>query len=266
MVSDHAGPVTSGDIALTESLQEAISQTILDCLSVAEQAFPDLGTGAGARTEAEAIREVSEGAERWGRLTLHRLSIGIGNLVWNSGRDYFRAVAHDVLRRAPLPIWSTTSLVRSALEAEANFAYLYKRESNVSKRIGRTAAILLNDEPYVGKVAKQAGGGAVAEVGATVAGLRRICEHAGVEVIKNPKTKKQDVHVDGARVGYELIFANVIREFWPEEAGHPYDLLSGAAHSRPWMLSTGDMSGPTAINVLIVSGLVMSTWLELAGS
>ncbi|MFC5663563.1 hypothetical protein ACFP3U_11290 [Kitasatospora misakiensis] len=258
---------TSSNVDLTPALREAIAGTILDCLVIAEAAFPDLASGQGAQADKAAIRENSmEGMELAGRLTLHRIALGVGKITWSSGRDYLRAAAHDLTRHDPDAAWSTTSLVRSALEAEAGFGYLFKAESNVQKRLGRTASMLLTDARYVSQQARALGEPTISKIDSSAHGLDRICSHAGVRVLEDGERSKQQIEVGGARVSHELVIANVISGFWPKEAVHPYTLLSGAAHSRPWMLASGVSRGPTAINVLIVSGLVLSTWLDLAGT
>jgi len=258
---------TSAGIVLTPALKQAVAGTILDCLKIAEDAFPDLAVGAGALADEAAIRKAAEkGTQLFGRLALHRITLGIGELTWNSGRDYLRAAAHDLTRSDPDAVWSTTALVRSALEAEAGFGYLFKAEKNIHKRLGRTASMLLTDAHYVGQQANALGEPTISEISRLRSGLDRICDHAGVRVVEDSAKGKGEIEVAGAKVGHELVLANVITAFWPKDAGHPYTRLSGAAHSRPWMLASGISSGPTTIDVLIVSGLILSTWLGLAGA
>ncbi|MEV6209818.1 hypothetical protein [Kitasatospora sp. NPDC051914] len=257
---------TSADIALTPMLKHAAAETVLDCLKIAEDAFPDLATGAGALADATAIRKAAtKNTELSGRLALHRIALGMGELTWNSGRDYLRAAAHDLTRHDPDPVWSTTSLVRSALEAEAGFAYLFQTEKDVRKRLGRTASVLLTDAHYAGQLAKTLGEPAIGSNGRYQRGLDRICDHAGAQVVEDPEKKERKIELAGAKVS-EMVIANVITGFWPKDAGHPYTRLSGASHSRPWVLASGIAGGPTVVDVLIVSGLVLSTWLRLAGN
>jgi hypothetical protein len=264
-MSSSQTQATSANIVLTAALQQAASQTILECLNIAESAFPGLADGTGSAHDIEVIRQEATGVRRYGRLALHRLALGMGSLTWNSGRDYLRAVAHDLIRSNPPSAWSTTSLVRGALEAEAGFAYLFRPEPKRNKRLARTAAMLLTDAQYVSQQAKSLGETTVVETRRTRRGLERICSHAGAQVITDEKNSERRVALDGVSVGYEMNIAETIRTFWPPNAGHPYTLLSGASHSRPWILSASHLTGPTVINVLITSGLVMSTWLELAG-
>ncbi|MCX5140096.1 MULTISPECIES: hypothetical protein [unclassified Streptomyces] len=253
--------VTSAGLVLTPELQREISKALIDCIAIAEQAFPCLESSAGAATDRQSIRAGSQGQELWGRLALLRLGTWCGGQAWASVLDYLRAAAHDVRRTDPVPSWSTTALIRSALEAEATFAYLFKREPAL-KRAARAAAVLLGDVPYVEKVAKQAGE-VQAEAERAIRGLRRIVEHAGIQSTID-KNNKAELRIGTMKVSAELGFANMVSGFWPKEIGSPYDILSGASHSRPWVLSAGGQNGPAALNSLVTGSQILQTWLTLA--
>ncbi|MGC5400574.1 hypothetical protein ACPXCP_33115 [Streptomyces sp. DT20] len=254
--------VTSAGLMLTPELQQEISRALLDCIGIAEQAFPCLVSSAGAAADQEAIRKTANGRKLWARLALLRLGIWCGGLAWASALDYLRAAAHDVLRTGPVPFWSTTALIRSALEAEATFVYLFKKEAPL-KHVARTAAVLLNDTPYVEKAAKQAGD-ARQEAEQLVSGLERVIERAEIQLATG-KNGKAEVWIDGMKVTADLSFANMISSFWPTELGSPYDILSGASHSRPWVLSAAQETGPAALNSLVTGSQILQTWLSVVG-
>lgn len=262
---EHYERPTSAHVPATPELMAGCSQAVAFATETASGVFAaELGPGIAA-DEAD-IKATSRGLERARRLTVHRIGVGGARLALKNGLDHLAAVAAD-LRREPFPVWSSTTLVRAALEAEATFSYLLVPRSAVHLRLARTAGLELTDAEHRIKLAKDLGPEFEAGARKRREKLVKLYRQAGIEMVTGRKSSAiAGMRVEGEQAPTDISFTDEVRKFWPAELPVPYRVLSGAAHSRNWVLGSWDefaATGATALHVMQVSGQIVETWLAL---
>lgn len=255
---------TSAHVPATPELMAACSEAVAFFTETAMGVFAtgfSLGTGA----DEAVIRATSKGLERARRLTVHRIGTGAAQLAWKNGLDHLAAVAAD-LQRDPFPVWSSTTLVRAALEAEATFIYLLVPKSEVYLRLARIAGLELTDAEHRIKLAKDLGPEFETAAQKRREKLLKIYRQAGIETVPGRKPSIiAGMRVERAQAPMDISFTDEVRKFWPTELPGPYRMLSGAAHSRNWVLGSWDefkATGATALHVMQTAGQIVETWLE----
>ncbi|HEV2345155.1 MAG TPA: hypothetical protein VGS97_13745 [Actinocrinis sp.] len=255
---------TSAHVPATAELMKACAEAVRFFAEMAAGVFVT-EFGPGVTADEAVIKAASKGLERARRLTVHRIGVGGARLAWKNGLDHLAAVAGD-LRRDPFPVWSSTTLVRAALEAEAMFAYVLVPKTEVHLRLARIAGLELTDSEHRIKLAKDLGSEFEAGAQKRREKLMKIYRQAGIETVPGKKSAIAGIQVEGAQAAMDISFTDEVRKFWPAELPGPYRALSGAAHSRNWVLGSWDefaATGATALHVMQMAGQIVETWLTL---
>lgn len=255
--------LTSAHVPATRELMTACAQAVAFSAATAADVFAT-GFDPGTDADQAVIRAGSKGLERARRLTVHRIGAGTARLAWKNGLDHLAAVAAD-LQRDPFPVWSSTTLVRAALEAEATFVYLLTPRSEVHLRLARMAGLELTDADYRLKLAKELGPAVAVTAQKRRERLLKIYRQAGIELVYGKKASiLAGMRVDGVQAPMDISFTEQVGKFWPTELPGPYRVLSGAAHSRNWVLGSWDefaATGATTLHVMQMVGQIVETWL-----
>lgn len=147
------------------------------------------------------------------------------------------------------------------------FAYLLVPRSEVYLRLARTAGLQLTDAEHRIKLGKDLGPQFEAAARRRREKLLKLYKQAGIETVPGKKPNSiSAMRVEGAKAPSDITFSDAIRMFWPPDLPGPYRMLSGAAHSRHWVLGSWDefaATGATALNVMQTAAKIVETWLTL---
>jgi hypothetical protein len=202
----------------------------------------DLDEEAPFFKDAAAIRSLPAGSEQEARRNLHSLLLDAGDLAWRHAVDHVRSLEHDLFMDPP-PVWSPLSLARVTLEGCAFTGHLFDPEIGLRQRLARAAALRVaearNEIGAAGNFGEVEQAGAAAQLQAA----EQLVAHAGAEPRLNRRGRVMGYSIGGEFAPIDYKIAAQVRHFLPDWAQGAYQLMSGAAHGRPWMIVRGRSSG-----------------------
>lgn len=215
------------------------------CVEVLQQ-FRALANGdftPDTRKQSVIQREIAEleelkGPTRDARLALHSLSVDAATLTWQNAIDHIRALEHDILMQPP-PVWSPLALARVVLEGCTFTHYLVEPTVSTAIRLARSASLLATESQHQLKAAAEFGPDEQVAARAKWADAEALLQAAGVVERLSAVGKRTGYSVDGATAPMDHNVTDRVKSFMPSWAQGPYRLLSGAAHSRIWMINRG---------------------------
>lgn len=196
------------------------------------------------------------------RGSLHGMLLEIAGLSFDTALDHVKALEHDIVRKPP-PVWSTLVMARAVLESCLFFDYLFDPSISGALRLARCAGLWRKDTDHRANLARVLE--REEEVMEVDAYVTRALEECNIVARRNDKDKLTGYTVDGEVSSLDFNITDRARSRLPSWIPMPYGLLSGAAHSRPWMTDRartqskdGDLVGEAA-TVLTAITVVMAS-------
>ncbi|MFE9253923.1 hypothetical protein [Streptomyces sp. NPDC006879] len=256
----------ASDVQLTPRLLERAAHSIGLALDHADKLLGRGLDGRGKEQDIAAIKDGASGPTRDARLRLYELLHETAELAQSSALDHLRALPAD-LTRDPRPTFSHLTLARVAMEAGGMFAYLTDRDVDVRELIARVAGIQMADVDTALRFAEShtERPDLVAAMQETEQELLALFQAAGVTHRRNKRGQLSETELDGHKTSGDMAIGKAARAFLGHDAHDPYNLLSGGAHSRPWLLRTGRETPPDGGSVLYLlwfTKALLTAWLE----
>ncbi|MET7634256.1 hypothetical protein ACWCW2_20395 [Streptomyces sp. NPDC001773] len=257
-------PKTS-DVQLTPRLLERSAEAITRAVTQAEEALSRGRKGRGRLLDLAAIKDGASGNKQQARLWLYELLDQSVDLAQRNAFDHLRALPADITRE-PAPGLSHLTLVRAAMEAGGIFNYLTDRDVNVHELLARIAGLRLADIDSAKRFAASHTGrpDLVAIVQKTETELLDLLTAAGITHKRDKNGKLLKTEIDGHSADGDMKIAKAARAFIGHDEHDPYNLLSGGAHSRSWMLSGAAEAAPAGsiLYMLWFVETLLIAWLE----
>ncbi|MEV4888208.1 hypothetical protein AB0K48_02300 [Nonomuraea sp. NPDC055795] len=199
------------------------------------------------RAETATLAALRASTKQEARQALHSLALDGGNLAWLNAVDHIRALEHDILMQPP-PVWSPLSLARAALEGCALTHYLWEGSIGLPLRLARVTSLRVREAQYEAKASAVTWPEGQAAAQARLAEAEQLASAAGAIVEKKTQRSKKVIkgyRVDGAYAPLDFTISERINAFMPSWVPpSSYSLLSGAAHSRPWVINRARTEQP----------------------
>ncbi|MEV0992739.1 hypothetical protein [Streptomyces sp. NPDC049949] len=265
-------PPTVANIQVTPELMQKLARALRVALGHAEGLLEQGLDGVGRTQDIAAIKAGAHGQQRAMRLWLYDMGYEAARLAQNSALDHLCALQAD-LTREPGPVLSHLTLVRVALEAGGMFGYLTERGVDVRLLLARIAGVKIADNVNARNLAathKDRDPSILAGQERTILSFESTLAQAGVtrRLAKNG-WMVIETELEGHKTKGDIAIANAAMDFLGE--GHPgaYNLLSGGAHSRPWLLGTNETTTPDAGSVIYALSItvgLLTAWLGWWGA
>lgn len=229
-----------------------------------ENGFPETAPPAGSpfMTDIAAMTAMAE-PEATARLSLHSMLIDIVGLSFETALDHVRALEHDIVRD-PAPVWSPLVSARAVLESCLFLEYLIDPSISCSLRLARCAGLWRKDTDHAANAARVFGPEQQAEAAKFDAYVTQALADAKAMERHNTKGKLVGYTVDGETANLDFVITERARIALPTWIPMPYGLLSGAAHSRPWMTDRARKTGAHTGSGLVGEAATVMTALMVA--
>ncbi|MDX3592213.1 hypothetical protein PV749_13925 [Streptomyces sp. ID03-2B] len=220
-------------VPITDDFAQVAAQVLREYREMVEGSITHLGPDAASpfMTEVAAINSTPEplGSARG---SLHAMLLEIAGLSFDTAVDNVKALEHDIVRNPP-PVWSPLVLARAVLESCLFFDYLFDPSISGALRLARCAGLWHKDTDHSSNLAK------ILEQDEEAEDLRAYVRKALAEcnIVARTSTsgKITGYIVDGEVSNLDFVITERAKSSLPSWLPMPYGLLSGAAHSRPWM-------------------------------
>ncbi|MGW6848977.1 hypothetical protein ACWGCK_09475 [Streptomyces virginiae] len=250
---------------LTPRLFERSSDAITRAVDRAEQVLDQGLKGRGRLLDIAAIKDGASGRKKDARLWVYELLLESAELARGNAFDHLRALPAD-LARDPRPALSHFTLVRAAMEAGGMFGYLTERDVDVHELLARIAGLRIADVDSALRFAESHSGspGLVAEVRKTEGELLDLFAAGGITHRRDRRGKLLETEVGGHTADGDMKIAKAARAFLDHDGHDPYNLVSGSAHSRPWVLGPAKDSSPggAVLYLLWFTDALLTAWLN----
>ncbi|MEV6681386.1 hypothetical protein AB0N09_31620 [Streptomyces erythrochromogenes] len=261
-------PPTVANIQITAELMAKSAHALCVALGHAEAMLGQGLDGVGRQQDIAAIKAGAQGPQQAVRLTLYEMAYEAALLAQKSALDHLRSLSADLIRE-PGPALSHLTLVRAALEAGGLFGYLTERGVDVRLLLARIAGVKLADAINARNLAethKDRDPGILASQERLMQSFESTLTRAGV-IHKFDKKRRKVVatEVEGHATKGDIYIGQAALAFLGSEHAGAYNLLSGGAHSRPWMLGANESAAPAAGSVIYALSLTLAlitAWLE----
>lgn len=259
-------PRRVANVQVTPELMAQSARAVGVALTHAEDLLGEGLDGTGRRQDIAAIKANAQGQQRAARLRLYEMGCEAARLAQNSALDHLRSLPAD-LAREPGPTLSHLTLVRVALEAGGMFGYVTERGVDVKLLLARIAGIKIADNTTALTFAESHGDRPDLVAGQQVAvdSFAALLAQAGVTHKLNKWGKVIETELDGHKTKGDISIGKAAVDFLGTGGPDPYKLLSGGAHSRPWLLGTNETTLPQAGSVIYALSITMElllSWLE----
>ncbi|MET9451100.1 hypothetical protein [Streptomyces cinerochromogenes] len=192
--------------------------------------------------EVDTLAAMPAGDERGARQALHSMLLDAGGLVWMQGVDHIRALEHDIVMDPP-PVWSPLTLGRVTLECCAFTGYLFDPAIPLGRRLARSVGLRVTEARNEGGAAANFGPVEQTMARAGLTEAETMAADAGAAPRRDRRNKIIGYSIDGEYAPLDHKIAPQIKDFLPDWAMGSYQLMSGAAHGRPWMIARGRSAG-----------------------
>ncbi|MFK0223939.1 hypothetical protein ACIQWN_37900 [Streptomyces vinaceus] len=251
-------------VPITGKFAEAAAGDLKSYRKRAENGFPGGPPAATSpfMTDIETMRAMAE-SEATARMSLHSMLIDIVGLSFDTALDHVRALEHDIVRD-PAPVWSPLVSARAVLESCLFLEYLIDPSISCGLRLARCAGLWRKDTDHATKAARVFGPEQQAGAANMDTYVTRALKDAKVLECHNAKGTLVGYKVDGAAASLDFSITERARTALPAWIPMPYGLLSGAAHSRPWMTDRARKTGMNAGSGLVGEAATVMTALMVA--
>ncbi|MDX3233226.1 hypothetical protein [Streptomyces sp. ME19-01-6] len=223
-------------VPIKDDFAAAAAEVLRRYRELVEKCFPDdwqPETGSRLVSDIETINANSDPVGT-ARGSLHGMLLEIAGLSWDTALDHVRALEHDIVRKPP-PVWSPLVAARAVLESCLFLEYLIDPSISCALRLARCAGLWRKDTEHTAKLARVLGPEREVEAVDLDAYVTQSLADANVVQRHNAKGKLVGYEVDGESAGLDYNITERVASALPSWLPTPYGLLSGAAHSRPWM-------------------------------
>ncbi|WP_331739801.1 hypothetical protein OG590_39090 (plasmid) [Streptomyces goshikiensis] len=251
-------------VPITGKFAEAAAGVLKSYREKAENGFPDGAPAEGSpfMTDIETMTAMAE-PEATARRSLHSMLIDIVGLSFDTALDHVRSLEHDIVRD-PAPVWSPLVSARAVLESCLFLEYLIDPSISCGLRLARCAGLWRKDTDHAAKAARVFGPEEHAQAAHMDAYVTRALAEAKVVERRNAKGTLVGYEVDGDTAPLDFSITERARTALPSWIPMPYGLLSGAAHSRPWMTDRARMAGMDTGSGLVGEAATVMTALMVA--
>ncbi|MFF4455004.1 hypothetical protein [Streptomyces goshikiensis] len=265
-------PRRVANIQVTPELMAKSASALRLALGYAESMLGQGLDGVGRTQDLAAIKAGAHGERRAMRLWLYDMACDTARLAQNSALDHLRSLPAD-LTREPGPVLSHLTLVRVALEAGGMFGYVTERGVDVRLLLARIAGVKIADNLNARNLAATHEGrdpNILAGQERAIRSFESTLAKAGVTHRLHPQGwKVTETELEGHKTKGDIGIGKAAMAFLGE--GHPgaYNLLSGGAHSRPWLLGTNETTTPDAGSVIYALSItvgLLTAWLDRWGA
>lgn len=265
-------PPTVANIQVTPELMAKLARALRLALGHAEGLLGQGLDGVGRTQDIAAIKAGAQGSRREARLWLYDLGYEAARLAQSSALDHLWSLPAD-LTREPGPVLSHLTLVRVALEAGGLFGYLTERGVDVRLLLARVAGVKIADNLNARNLAATHEGrdpSILAGQERTIQSFSSTLAEAGVkERFDKNRRKVIETELEGHKTKGDISIGQAAMTFLGEGHAGAYNLLSGGAHSRPWLLRTNEITTPEAGSVIFALSTalgLLTAWLERWGA
>lgn len=234
-VRPFAVPINDGFAREAAETLRGYRKMVEECLSNAGMPSP----ASPLRTEIAKVNATPDpvGAARG---SLHGMLLDIAGMSWDTALDHVRALEHDIVRK-PSPVWSPLVMARAVLESCLLFDYLFEPSISCPLRLARCAGLWRKDTDHTTNLAKVLGEEEqAAELDVYVT---KALDECNIVARRSASEKITGYVVDGEVSNLDYNITERARNSLPDWIPMPYGLLSGAAHSRPWMTDRARRQG-----------------------
>ncbi|MEU5218493.1 hypothetical protein AB0G79_20160 [Streptomyces sp. NPDC020807] len=220
-------------VPITEEFAEAAAEVLRGYRELVEKCVGHPEPTEGSPFMAEVAR-INTTPDPLGtaRGSLHAMLVEIAGMSFDTAIDHMRALEHDIVRKPP-PVWSTLVMARAVLESALLVDYLFDPSISGALRLARCAGLWRKDTDHRTNLAKVLEReDEVTEVDAYVT---KALDECNIVARHNAKGKLTGYSADSEVSPLDYNITERAKGRLPSWMPMPYGLLSGAAHSRPWM-------------------------------
>ncbi|WP_457492440.1 hypothetical protein [Streptomyces sp. P5_D11] len=257
-VRPFAVPINDGFAREAAETLRGYRKMVEECLSNAGMPSAD----SPLRTEMAKVNATPDPVGT-ARGSLHGMLLDIAGMSWDTALDHVRALEHDIVRK-PSPVWSPLVMARAVLESCLLFDYLFEPSISGELRLARCAGLWRKDTDHTTNLAKILE--QEEEAAKLDAYVTQALDDCNAVVRKSAKGKTTGYVVDGEDSNLDYNITDQARDRLPEWLPMPYGLLSGAAHSRPWMTDRARARGNEGDGLVGEAATVMTALMVAMAS
>jgi hypothetical protein len=238
-MTDHEMPegeeVRLMAVPITDAFAQAAAEVLREYWEMVEKSVTHPEPNEASPFMAEvAIVNATPDPVGTARGSLHGMLLDIAGMSYDTALDHVRALEQDILRKPP-PVWSPLVLARAVLESCLFFEYLFEPSIPGALRLARCAGLWRKDTDHSANLAKVLGPEHEADAAELDIYVTQALDECDLTVRRSANGRITGYILDGEVSSLDYNITERARNSLPSWLPMPYGLLSGAAHSRPWM-------------------------------